>query len=63
MKIKLFAHGGLVNTGREDSFEFPDEDWNSMTEEEREEFLTETGWEFAQTCGIEFGAYIDEEKP
>ena len=60
MKIKLYAYGGYANTEREDEFEYPDEDWKAMSKEEQEAFLQEEGWNFAQNCGIDFGAYAEE---
>ena len=62
MRIKVFINTGFANAKHEDVIEVPNEDWNGMTEKEREDFLDEEAEMFMANL-IEAGAYpIDDDE-
>lgn len=61
MKIKLFVNTGFANCKHEDILEIDDQEWNEMTEEEREKYMDEAAGDFMNNY-IEYGAYPVEDE-
>lgn len=60
VKIKLYIDTGFAGVVHEDELCVSREEWDSMDEAEREEYLETAAQEFLQNK-IDFGAYVEEE--
>ena len=56
MKIKVFINTGFANAKHEDILEIDDEEWESMTDHEKEARLEEEAEMYMENT-IEIGAY------
>lgn len=59
MKIRVYVNTGFPGAKHEDVVEVPDDEWNALTEEEKERRLDEEAKDFMGN-NIDFGAHVLE---
>ena len=59
MKIRMFISMNLIGCERSDTIEISDKEWNSMSNDEQEEMLSEYANSFLNNY-VEYGANIEE---
>lgn len=57
--IKMYVNTGFAGVKHEDSFEVDREDWESMSDQEKEKFLDERAVDYLHNS-CECGAYVEE---
>lgn len=57
VKICVYVDTGFANSRHEDEIEIPDEEWEAMTEEQKDKRLDEEAREFMGNC-IDYAAYV-----
>lgn len=57
-RIKLFISTGFTGCGYKDYYDYPDEDWDELTEDDKEKELDQLAQDFLGNH-IDFGAYVE----
>jgi len=60
IRIKLYVNTGYPSAKHEDYEEVDREEWEALSEKQRDEWLEEAAQTYMANC-IEYGAYVDEE--
>lgn len=59
-KIKMYVNTGFASCGHHDEFDIDQEEWDSMSEREKEDLLDELAVDLMQNT-ITYGAYVVED--
>jgi hypothetical protein len=59
-KIKMYVNTGFAGVKHEDVLEISNEEWDSLEEDEREDYLDDIAKDYLHNC-IDYGAHIIQE--